>query len=68
MRILQKDGQPPTWEFNEVSEEDRRKVAEFIERTGHGTVVTPWEPFMISFTDPPVIAAFESEFDPYFDR
>ena len=68
MRIIQKDANPPTWEFNEVSEAERGMVTEFIEQSRHGTLVNPWEPFLISFTDPHVIRAFEQQFGAYFER
>ena len=62
MQIVRKAEEPPTWEFNEVSEEDRRRVTAFIERSRHGTIVNPWEPFLVSFTEPAVIDAFVQEF------
>ena len=68
MRITQKGSNPPTWEFNQVSEEERGEVAAFIEERRHGTVVNPWEPFLISFTDPAVIAAFTQKFGAYIER
>ncbi|MBL0420587.1 hypothetical protein JI739_09555 [Ramlibacter sp. AW1] len=67
MRIIQKDHNPPTFEFNEVTEEDRARVTAFVEHSGHGTIVNPWEPFLLSFTDPQVIESFRREFARDFD-
>ncbi|HEX2543884.1 MAG TPA: hypothetical protein VHL79_03340 [Ramlibacter sp.] len=67
MRIIQKAGDPPTWEFNEVSEEERSRVTAFVEQW-HGTVVNPWEPFLISFAQPAAVEAFQREFGSSLER
>ena len=66
MRITQKDSNPPTWQFNEVNEEERARVTTFVEQW-RGTVVNPWEPFLISFGAAEAVDAFRKEFGGFFE-
>jgi hypothetical protein len=61
MQIIAKDTDPPTFEFNEVDEPERLRVMAFIAEQG-GTIVNPWEPFLVAFEDAHVLQAFTATF------
>ena len=67
MKITRRPTDPQVWEFHQLSAEEQDAVTRFVADAGHGTVVNPYSPIAISFTDPAVIDAFTRRFGQFME-
>jgi hypothetical protein len=67
MKITQRPTNSDIWEFHDLTAEEQDEVTRFVEESGHGTLVNPYSPIAIAFTDPKVVDAFRQRFGKYIE-
>jgi len=67
MKITRRPTDPQTWEFHDLTSQEQDEVTRFVDQSGHGTLVNPYSPIAIAFTDRAVIDAFIARFGKYIE-